>query len=124
MIQLQLSTIDDVKGFQADFEKRSEGATPLSEEQLLLGIYDDKTLVGYFAVKLDRPTFEVQHGYLTPAAQGKGIPAKAMHELEVLAKRTGFTEVALATARSYKAYTKFMGRMGYAPDYTVYSKRI
>ncbi len=124
MIQLKLADIEDVKPFLSDFVTRAKEASELDGTQCLFTICDDSTPIGYFALSRNNKTLEIEHGYLVPSAQHKGIPAKAMQLVEELARNVGCETVALATVRDYAAYTKFMSRLGYTRDYTVYSKRI
>jgi len=123
MIRLALISQEDISHFSKDFVDKS-GSLETTEEDEVLGIFSGSELVGYFAVNGEVPTLAIHHGFLTPTAQHQGLPKVAMKLLEQKARSIGYTCIELASARRYRSYSKFMGRLGYAPDYTVYSKRI
>ncbi len=125
MLSLRPTRFEDIAKWFVDFQKKSRCFELPTDEHQFIGIYLDDILIGYFVLFDYRDgTLEITQGYLKPIARHKQLSYDSMRLLEEKASRVGFRQIILKASRTLKAYTKFMGNLGFKPESIIYSKRI
>ncbi len=108
-----------------DFQKKSKCFELPPDNAEFIGIYLEAELVGYFAlVDYQDGDIEINQGYLRDIARHRALSYESMKILQTELKRLGFKKIILKASRSLKAYSKFMGNLGFRSESIIFSKGI
>lgn len=125
MIELKPVDVAIVDQFAIDFKKRAKHFESIPDGSDVIGIYKKNKVIGYFVTRCyTSGEVEILQGYLLKEFRHNGFQYKSLTELEKLVKRKGFKKLFIASSRTLKAYTKFMGIAGYKPTRIIYSKEV
>lgn len=126
MLELKPTDFYSVQHWFVDFQKKSKGYEIPPEDAVILGIFDDAKLVGYYVLVeyKEEKVLEVNQGYLSKEARHQNLSPLCMSLLEDRAKELGYKKIMLQAQRSIQSYIKFMDRMGYRADRVIFSKEI
>lgn len=125
MLTLQVVPFESIQQWFVDFQKKSHCYEMPEDTTTNIGVFLETTLIGYFILQdYEDGTLEIQQGYLKPIARHKQLSYDSMKLLQQKAKERGYKRIILKASRTLKAYTKFMGNLGFRPQTIIFSKDI